>query len=105
MGIIAVNQERRALSFTLGRLADGEEHRRYNQALYVLSRQVDNFTRNNSRQAPNTIAFLKELQEQLNKTLQGIRRFTQELRPSMLDDLGLLATLRWQVSDLEKQFG
>ena len=82
-----------------------ELHDDTSQALYALSRQVDNFARNNSRQAPNTTAFLKELQEQLNKTLQGIRRFTQELRPSMLDDLGLLATLRWQVSDLEKQSG
>jgi len=82
-----------------------ELHDDTSQALYALSRQVDNFARNNSHQAPNTTAFLKELQEQLNKTLQGIRRFTQELRPSMLDDLGLLATLRWQVSDLEKQSG
>jgi len=82
-----------------------ELHDDTSQALYALSRQVDNFARNNSRQAPNTTAFLKELQEQLNKTLQGMRRFTQELRPSMLDDLGLLATLRWQVSDLEKQSG
>lgn len=73
------------------------------QALYALSRQVDNFTRDNVELAPNQATFLKELCQQLNNTLEGIRRFTQELRPPMLDDLGLLAALRWEVSDLEKR--
>ncbi len=54
-----------------------ELHDDTSQALYALSRQVDNFACNNSRQAPNTTAFLKELREQLNKTSQGIRCFTQ----------------------------
>jgi PAS domain S-box-containing protein len=75
------------------------------QALYALSRQVDNFTRDNVELAPNQATFLKELRQQLNDTLEGIRRFTQELRPPMLDDLGLLAALRWEVSDLEKRAG
>ncbi len=75
------------------------------QALYALSRQVDNFTRDNVELAPNQATFLKELRQQLNNTLEGIRRFTQELRPPMLDDLGLLAALRWEVSDLEKRAG
>lgn len=82
-----------------------ELHDDTSQVLYALSRQVDNFTRNNTQLAPDTAAFLKELRQQLNNTLEGMRRFTQELRPPMLDDLGLLAALRWQVSDLEKQSG
>ena len=75
------------------------------QVLYALSRQVDNFTRDNVALTPNHATFLKELRQQLNNTLEGIRRFTQELRPPMLDDLGLSAALRWQVSDLEKRSG
>jgi len=75
------------------------------QALYALSRQVDNFTRDNVELAPNQATFLKELRQQLNNALEGIRRFTQELRPPMLDDLGLLAALRWEVNDLEKRAG
>jgi len=75
------------------------------QALYALSRQVDNFTRDNVALTPDQATFLKELRQQLNDTLEGIHRFTQELRPPMLDDLGLSAALRWQVSDLEKRSG
>ena len=75
------------------------------QVLYALSRQVDNFTRDNVALTPKHATFLKELRQQLNNTLEGIRRFTQELRPPMLDDLGLSAALRWQVSDLEKRSG
>ena len=75
------------------------------QVLYALSRQVDNFTRDNTDLTANTASFLKELRQQLNNTLEGIRRFTQELRPPMLDDLGLLATLRWQVGEFERRSG
>jgi signal transduction histidine kinase len=73
--------------------------------LYALSRHIDNFARNGKSLAPEAISFLDELRQQLNDALDGIRRFIQELRPPMLDDLGLLAALRWQLSDLEKQSG
>jgi len=83
-----------------------ELHDDTSQTLYALSRQMDNFSRSNLHQgSKETTAFLRELQERLSAALQGIRRFTQELRPPMLDDLGLMATLRWQVSDLEKRIG
>ncbi|MBA7693127.1 hypothetical protein ES703_101703 [subsurface metagenome] len=75
------------------------------QVLYALSRQVDNFTRDNTDLTANTASFLKDLRQRLNNTLEGIRRFTQELRPPMLDDLGLLATLRWQVGEFERRSG
>jgi PAS domain S-box-containing protein len=113
-----VTMERRmqdSLRYYLSQITEAQEEERKriarefhddtSQALYALSRQVDNFTRNNLPLASNTAAFLKELRQQLNDTLEGIRRFIQELRPPMLDDLGLLAALRWQVSNLEKQSG
>ncbi len=75
------------------------------QSLYALSRQLDNFTRDNTDLTTNTTTLLKELRQQLNNTLEGIRRFTQELRPPILDDLGLLPAVRWQVSDFGKQSG
>ena len=34
-----------------------------------------------------------------------MRRFSQDLRPSVLDDLGLLAALQWLAADVEKRFG
>lgn len=75
------------------------------QALYALTRRVDNFVRSNSNLPVNNAAFLKDLGEQISKVLQGVRRFSQDLRPSILDDLGLLATLRWLVGELKERCG
>ena len=73
------------------------------QALYALTRQVDNFVRTNTNLPADNAAFLRNLGEQISGVLQDLRRFSQDLRPPMLDDLGLLATLRWLVSELKGQ--
>lgn len=75
------------------------------QALYALTRQVDNFVRSNNNLPAGNIEFLKDVGEQTRKVLQGVRRFSQDLRPSMLDDLGLMATLRWLASELKERHG
>jgi len=79
-----------------------ELHDDTNQVLYALSRQVDNFLRGNVHLAPNDVAFLRELRQKLNEALEGVRRFTQALRPPMLDDLGLLPAVRWLVDEVQK---
>ncbi|MBN1367818.1 MAG: GAF domain-containing protein [Dehalococcoidales bacterium] len=71
------------------------------QALYVLTRQVDNFLRSSTNISAETTAFLKGLGDHIRNALQGVRRFSHDLRPPMLDDLGLMATLRWLASDME----
>ncbi len=38
-------------------------------------------------------------------TIEEVRRLSAELRPAILDDHGLLAAIRWQVSDFEKRTG
>jgi len=79
-----------------------ELHDDTSQVLHALSRQVDNFLRSNVNLAPDDGAFLKELRQQLNNALEGVRRFSQALRPPMLDDLGLLPAVRWLVGEMEK---
>jgi PAS domain S-box-containing protein len=71
------------------------------QALYALTRQVDNFTRSAPNLSPETSVFLKSLVEQIKTVSQSVRRFSQDLRPPLLDDLGLLATIRWLTGDME----
>ena len=75
------------------------------QALYALNRQVDNFARGNTNLLTDNAAFLESLGKQIKEVLQDVRRFGQDLRPPMLDDLGLLAALRWLVSELKEQHG
>jgi two-component system sensor histidine kinase DegS len=75
------------------------------QALYALNREVDNFLRSNLNSPAGNAEFLRDLNKEIKQVLQEVRRFGQDLRPPMLDDLGLLATLRWLVSELKEQFG
>ncbi|MEW6033363.1 MAG: PAS domain S-box protein [Chloroflexota bacterium] len=82
-----------------------EFHDETAQALYALTRQVDNFTRSSASLAPDHVSFLKSLENQINEVLRGVRRTSQALRPPMLDDLGLLATLRWLLDELGRQSG
>jgi len=70
------------------------------QDLYALNRQVDNFVRSNSDLPADTGNFLTGLGKHIKKVLRGVRQFSQDLRPSMLDDLGLVATLRWLVNEI-----
>jgi len=51
------------------------------------------------------LELVDEIQGQVDKILEGLRRFSQDLRPSVLDDLGLLPALEWLTSDVEAHFG
>jgi|CXWL01.1.fsa_nt_gi PAS domain S-box-containing protein len=47
----------------------------------------------------------EELNEMLDKTVITVRRIASELRPSMLDDMGLGAAIEWHLSEFEKRSG
>ncbi len=40
-----------------------------------------------------------------DSAIQSVRRIITELRPSILDDLGLIATLEWQLNDFSNRYG
>ncbi len=75
------------------------------QVLGSLSRQLDNFIRKKRGFAPSEVLFLKDLQAQLNRGVQSVHRFVQDLRPSLLDDLGLIPALRSLVKGLQESDG
>ena len=75
------------------------------QLLGSLSRQLDNFARKKHGLAPNEVLFLKDLQAQLNRGVQSVHRFVQDLRPSLLDDLGLIPAVRSLMKDLQEYEG
>jgi PAS domain S-box-containing protein len=75
------------------------------QRLIALSHQLENFASDNKRLSPDDVELVNKLRDQLRDTLQGVRYFSQDLRPPMLDDLGLLPAVEWLTDDLEKQFG
>jgi PAS domain S-box-containing protein len=48
---------------------------------------------------------IEGLLELLDNMVQSVRRISSELRPSMLDDLGLPAAIEWQLNEFEKRTG
>ncbi len=51
------------------------------------------------------IGRLEEFQELIDSILRGVRRFSRDLRPSVLDDLGLLPALEWLTANLMEEDG
>jgi PAS domain S-box-containing protein len=76
-----------------------ELHDETAQALVVVSRHLDDLA------SGNPTLSLEDIRAQVKSILQGVRRFSQELRPSILDDLGLLAAVNWLASDLKENCG
>ncbi|MCY7309693.1 MAG: PAS domain S-box protein, partial [Chitinophagaceae bacterium] len=48
---------------------------------------------------------MKSLLAMLDETVKSVRRISSELRPSLLDDLGLIAAMEWQLAEFEKRSG
>ncbi|MBE9501594.1 MAG: PAS domain S-box protein [Chloroflexi bacterium] len=71
------------------------------QVLGSLSREVDNFMRKKTYLLPDEVAFLQYVRQELNRGLQGVHRFSQDLRPPILDDLGLLPALRSLANEMK----
>jgi len=41
----------------------------------------------------------------IEETIKSVRKISMDLRPSILDDLGLLAAMEWQSTEFEKRSG
>lgn len=113
-----VTEEKRMrenLSYYLGELTKAQEEERNRiarelhddtiQALVVLSRQLDNLVSSGKGFSKDRRAVLENLWQQTTSVLQDVRRLSQDLRPPMLDRLGLLPSLEWLASDVSQYSG
>ena len=113
-----VTEERRMqknLRFYLNQITRAQEEERKRiarelhddtaQALFALSRLMDNFIRDNLDLSQLQKTVLHDIRQRLGVTLQGIRRFSQDLRPSIIDDLGLLPAVTWLVKQKSEESG
>jgi len=74
------------------------------QDLVLLLHNIDRFSSTVDFLPPQEIIFLEELRQRIHVISNEVRRFTQDLRPSILDDLGLLPALEWLAQDVSKHF-
>ena len=45
----------------------------------------------------------RDMSDLVDTTIQGVRRIATELRPGMLDDLGLVPAMEWQLQEFQKR--
>jgi PAS domain S-box-containing protein len=48
---------------------------------------------------------IRSMVEQIDTTIASVQRLVTELRPAVLDDLGLVAAVEWQCQDFQKRTG
>jgi len=73
------------------------------QELIALLHQVEGLLRDRAKLPLSEAKALWGVHEQVKGILQEVRYFSRDLRPSILDDLGLRAALEWLVEQLETE--
>jgi signal transduction histidine kinase len=75
------------------------------QSLIGLSRRLEALVTGDEELSEPAARRIRELWEQTDDVIHRVRRFSRDLRPSILDDLGLLPTLEELTNDLSRQSG
>jgi len=74
--------------------------------LLLLIQQLDAIASKNRPRIPQPLKEnIEYLRRQAVEALEGVRRCAQDLRPRILDDLGLLPALEWMAENLTKEYG
>ena len=83
-----------------------ELHDEVSPSLLLLIQRLDTVTSSTRPRLSEPLReSLEDLRSQAVEALEGLRRCAQDLRPRILDDLGLLAALEWMAEDLVKNHG
>ncbi|HWJ27945.1 MAG TPA: PAS domain S-box protein [Flavisolibacter sp.] len=82
-----------------------EIHDELGQQLTVLKMDVSWLNKKLEKQDDAIRQRIRDLLDILDGTVKSVRRICAELRPSLLDDLGLVAALEWHLEEFEKRSG
>ncbi len=74
-------------------------------SLLILIQRLDRITDGMKRLPRAMVQSLEGLRSQAIEALEGLRRTAQDLRPRIIDDLGLVAALEWLTDNLAKDLG
>jgi signal transduction histidine kinase len=73
------------------------------QSLIALSRRLEALSTSGEQLSEAVSHHIRDLWEQTDDMIQRVRRFSKNLRPSILDDLGLVPTLEELTADLNRE--
>ena len=83
-----------------------ELHDDVSSSLLLLIQRLDTIgPSSQSRQSRALREKLEDLRGRAVETIEHVRRCAQDLRPRILDDLGLIPALEWMAEDLMKNYG
>lgn len=82
-----------------------ELHDELGQALTALKIDLDWLQARPAAQEERVATKLQSMGQVLGKTVESVRRIAEDLRPGMLDDLGLAAAIEWQVEQFQGRTG
>jgi signal transduction histidine kinase len=80
-------------------------HDELGQTLTGLKMDVAWLQRHLDRQQPAVLEKTQAMSDLIDTTIQTVRRISSELRPGILDDLGLVATIEWQIQEFQTRSG
>jgi len=76
------------------------------QSILLLSRQLDILISKNDSKIPKaSIIELEHIENIANDAYKSLQRYARDLRPSILDQMGLVAALNWLTEELGKELG
>jgi signal transduction histidine kinase len=87
-----------------GRIAR-EVHDELGQALTAVKMDAAWLSRKASKSEPFVLEKLKSITDVIDSTIQTVKRISSELRPGLLDDLGLGAAIDWQTKEFQNRTG
>ena len=82
-----------------------EVHDELGQALTGLKLDMSWLAARLGRNAKPVQAKVKTMVDHIDETIQTVRRIATELRPGILDSLGLVAALEWQANEFQSRTG
>lgn len=82
-----------------------ELHDEVGQSLTAISVALAALKRNGASASPDALKKIAAIQQLLETTMETVHRFARELRPAMLDELGLIPALRSHVKSFAERTG
>jgi two-component system sensor histidine kinase DegS len=74
------------------------------QSILLLSRRLDILISGSTHKPPKTpVSNLEDIQAIANEAYRSVQRYARDLRPSILDQMGLAAALNWLAEELDKE--